>query len=132
VRRSGASPHGPGIGTLRPMLGHRSTHRLAAVAAVAAVSISASGALAAGRATPARGATRSAIVHAFVRQDGTSQGIVGVYLSGSEGIVCQHTPDAGLLRFLFRHSGSSWRYAFSTRGTTKGTATERTLERACH
>lgn len=114
------------------MLGYR-TSRLAVVATVAGLSlIPASGALAAGGVTPARGSTRSALVHAFTTQDGTSQGIVGVYLSGSAGVVCQRTPDAGLVRFLFRHANGSWHYAFSTRGTTKGTVTQRQLERACH
>jgi hypothetical protein len=114
------------------MLGQR-TARLAAVAAVAAVtSIPASGALAAGGVAPAHGSTRSALVHAFTAQDGTSQGISGVYASGSAGIVCQRTPDAGLVRFLFRHTGGSWHFAFSTRGAAQGTATQRRLERACH
>ncbi|MEA2197923.1 MAG: hypothetical protein QOJ25_1974 [Solirubrobacteraceae bacterium] len=114
------------------MLGHRAS-RLAAVAAVAAAFfIPVSGAPAAGGVTAAHGATRSALVHAFVTQDGTSQGIVGVYVAGSAAVVCQRTPDAGLLRFLFRHAGSSWHYVFSARSTAKGTATQRRLERACH
>ncbi|HWC87951.1 MAG TPA: hypothetical protein VG388_15565 [Solirubrobacteraceae bacterium] len=119
------------------MLGPR-TYRLATVAAVTVAgalgglsSIPAAGALAAGGVTPAHGSTRSALVHAFTTQDGTSQGIVGVYVSRSSGVVCQRTPDAGLVRFLFGHAGSSWRYAFSTRGTARGTATQRALERAC-
>lgn len=70
------------------------------MAAVAAVtSLPASAALAAGSVTPAGGPTRSALVHAFTAQDGTSQSISGVYVSGSAGIVCQRTPDAGLVRF---------------------------------
>jgi hypothetical protein len=114
------------------MLGRRAV-RLAAVAPVAALSlITASGALAAGGVTSARGSTRSALVHAFTVQNGTSQGISGVYVSGSAGVVCQRTPDAGLVRFLFRHPGRSWQYAFSTHGTAQGTATQRRLERACH
>ena len=32
--------------------------------------------------------------------DGTSRGISGVYVSGAPGVVCQRTPDAGLVRFL--------------------------------
>jgi hypothetical protein len=116
----------------RPMLGQRRA-RLAVRAAVAAsMFIPASGALAAGGVTPAHGPTRSGLVHAFTAQDGTSQGISGVYVSGSAGIVCQRTPDAGLVRFLFRHKGGSWRFAFSTHGAAQGTATQRRLERACH
>jgi hypothetical protein len=115
-----------------PMLGQRSA-RLAVVAAVAAITfITASGALAAGGVTPARGSTRSALVRAFTAQDGTSQGISGVYVSGSAGIVCQRTPDAGLVRLLFRRARGSWRFAFSSRGTAHGTAKQRRLERACH
>jgi hypothetical protein len=103
------------------------------VAAVTAVtSVHAAAALAAGSVTPARGPTRSALVHAFTAQDGTSQGISGVYVSGSAGIVCQRTPDAGLVRFLFRHASGAWKFAFSSHGTAHGTATQRRLARACH
>jgi hypothetical protein len=114
------------------MLGQR-TARLAVLAAVAAITfIAASGALAAGGVTPAHGSTRSALVRAFTAQDGTSQGISGVYVSRSAGIVCQRTPDAGRVRFLFRHTGGSWHFVFSTHGVAQGTATQRGLERACH
>jgi hypothetical protein len=114
------------------MLGHRA-RRLAGVAAVAAVTcICVPGALAAGRVTRAHGSTRSALVRAFTVQDGSSQGISGVYVSGAAGVVCRRTPDAGLVRFLFRHTGGAWHYVFSTRRTAKGTATQRRLERACH
>jgi hypothetical protein len=102
---------------------------LAAVTAV--VCIPASRALAAG-VTPAHGSTRSALVRAFIAQDGTSRGINGVYVLGTTGIVCQRTPDAGLVRFLFRRRASAWRFAFSPHGTAQGTATQRRLERACH
>jgi hypothetical protein len=105
---------------------------LAAVAAAAVTSLLASAALAAGSVTSARGSTRSALVDAFTAQDGTSQGITGVFVSGSAGIVCQRTPDAGLMRFLFRHAGGSWRFAFSSHSTADGTATQRRLARACH
>src|ERR1039458_7078190 len=95
VSIASAPPRDRGPGTLR-----RRTARLAAVAAVAAVTfLPASAALAAGSVTPAGGPTRSALVHAFTAQDGTSQSISGVYVSGSAGIVCQRTPDAGLVRF---------------------------------
>jgi hypothetical protein len=123
-----APPLDRGPGILR-----RRTARLVAVAAAAAViCLSASAALAAGRVTPARGSIRSALVHAFIAQDGTSQGINGVYVSGSAGIVCQHTPDAGLVRFVFRHVSGSWKFAFSSHGTAHGTAIQRRLARACH
>ena len=79
----------------------------------------------------ARGATRRALVRAFVSQDGTSRGISGVFVAGRTGIVCQRTPDAGLVRFLFAKAGSRWRYAFNAAGTNRGTSTDRALERAC-
>jgi hypothetical protein len=107
--------------------------RVAVVAVVAAAScLLPSSTLAAGGVTSARGSTRSALIDAFAAQDGTSQGISGVYVSGSAGIVCQRTADAGLVRFLFRHAGRSWRFAFSSRRTGQGTTTQRRLERACH
>lgn len=121
-------PRDRGPGTLR-----RRTARLAAVAAAAAVTcLSAPAALAAGSVTPARGPIRSALVQAFIAQGGSSRGITGVYVSGSAGIVCQRTPDAGLVRFLFRHANGSWKFAFSSRGTAHGTAIQRRLARACH
>jgi hypothetical protein len=111
----------------------RHAARLVVIAAVVAITvITASGALAAGRVTPARGSARSALVRAFTAQDGTSRGISGVYVSGSAGIVCQRTPDAGLVRFLFGHARGAWRFAFLSHGTARGTATQRRLERACH
>lgn len=110
----------------------RTTGAVALVAAAGITLTAASGALAAGRVTPARGPARSALVRAFTAQDGTSRGISGVYVSGSAGIVCQRTPDAGLVRFLFRHTGGSWTFAFSDNGTARGSGTQRKLERACH
>ena len=80
--------------------------------------------------SPARGSTRSGLVSAFVRQDGTSVGIRSVYVSGTNGIVFKRPLTLGLVRFLFRHSGSS-HFAFSTRGTHSGSATQRRLECAC-
>jgi hypothetical protein len=109
----------------------RTTSAAALVVAAAITFSAASGALAAGRVTPARGPTRSALVRAFIAQDGTSRGVSGVYVLGSAGIVCQRTPDAGLVRFLFRHTDGSWKFAFSDRGTVRGTGTQRQLERAC-
>lgn len=103
-------------------------------AAVITFTVTSGGArgIAAGRVTPARGSARSALIRAFAAQDGTSQGISGVYILGSVGIVCQRTPDAGLVRFLFRHTGGSWKFAFSSQGKVRGTGTQRQLERACH
>ncbi|HWD74177.1 MAG TPA: hypothetical protein VG371_03510 [Solirubrobacteraceae bacterium] len=109
--------------------------RFTLVAAIAAATlVIAAAAIAAGGVTPARGSTRSSLVHAFVVQDGASTGITGVYTAGSHavlGVVCQKTPDRGTVRFLFRRSARSWRYLFSAAGAGKGTAVERQLERAC-
>ncbi|HWE09220.1 MAG TPA: hypothetical protein VG325_07690 [Solirubrobacteraceae bacterium] len=105
------------------------------IAATAATTLLfAAAALAAGAVTPARGSTRSSLVHAFVVQDGTSVGISGVYVGGSKpvlGVVCQRTPDRGTVRFLFSRSGRSWRYLFSTGGSGRGSAVQRRLEHAC-
>ena len=109
----------------------RTTTAAAFVAAAAVAFTAAPATLAAGRITPARGATRAALVRALTTQDGTSRGISGVYVLGSAGIVCQRTPDAGLVRFLFRHINGSWKFAFSDRGTARGTGTQRQLERTC-
>ncbi|HET8978092.1 MAG TPA: hypothetical protein VFN87_08030 [Solirubrobacteraceae bacterium] len=104
-------------------------------AAVTAAGLAAAGtASAAGGVSPARGSTRSALVHAFVVQDGSSAGVRGTYVAGSRpqlGVVCQKTPDAGTVRFLFRRSGRSWRFLFSTRGTRAGGSVDRRLEQAC-
>ena len=109
--------------------------RSALVAAVGAATLAAATtAAAAGGVSPARGSTRSALVHAFVVQDGSSAGIHGTYVARSHpqtGVVCQQTPDAGTVRFLFRRAGRSWRFLFSSRGTRTGTSLDRALERAC-
>jgi hypothetical protein len=92
-------------------------------------------AVASARITPARGATRAALVHAFVVQDGSNMGISGAYVTRSMpklGIVCQRTPDGRLARFLFRSSGGTWRFVLSTTGSRTGSSSERALERACH
>jgi hypothetical protein len=111
------------------------SRRLTLVAAVAASTlVFAAAAIAAGGVTPARGSTRSSLVHAFVVQDGSSVGITGVYVAGSRpvlGVVCQKTPDRGTVRFLFRRSGRSWRYLFATGGAGTGSAVDRRLEHAC-
>jgi hypothetical protein len=109
--------------------------KLIVVAAIAGALVFAAAALAAGGVRPARGSTRSSLVHAFVVQDGSSAGISGAYVAGSRptlGVVCQKTPDRGTVRFLFSRSGRSWRYLFSTGGTRSGSAVERQLEHACH
>ena len=109
--------------------------RFVPLAAVAAASLALAGMALAGSVKPARGATRTSLVRAFVAQDGSSVGLTGEYVTRSRpqlGVVCQKTPDAGLVRFLFKRSGGSWRYLFSTNGTRRGTSLERRLERACH
>jgi hypothetical protein len=98
--------------------------------AVAAVTLAAP-ADAAASVVPARGATGVALRRAFIRQDGSSGGISGEFVKRSAGVVCQRTPDAGLVRFLFGRSGGSWRFLFSTHGTRTGTSAQRALERAC-
>jgi hypothetical protein len=109
---------------------------LSLVAAItAAAFVFAASAIASGGVRPARGSTRSSLLHAFVVQDGSSAGVSGEYVGGSKpllGVVCQRTPDRGTVRFLFRRSGRSWRYLFSTAGTGRGSAIERRLEHACH
>ena len=104
----------------------------AVIAGLVAASALAGGATAGAAGTAAaHGATRAALIHAFVVQDGTSVGIYGVYTSGSAAVVCQKTPDAGKIRLLFSGSGRSWRYVFTTRSTHSGTRTQRRLEAAC-
>lgn len=123
------------IVSARPSVGRGRLSRGCATLAAAVVVmtfLAASGALAAARVSPAHGSTRSALVHAVAAQDGTSRGISGVFVAGAFGIVCQRTPDAGLVRFLFRHRGGAWHFAFSARGTGQGSTTQRRLERACH
>jgi hypothetical protein len=96
---------------------------------------STSAAVASAPVTPARGATRAALVHAFVVQDGSNVGISGAYVTGSRpmlGVVCQKTPDGQLARFVFRSSGASWRFVLEATGSRTGNPAERALERACH
>lgn len=129
VQTLSAQPRDRNVGSIF----RRRTNSAAALVAAAVITFTAaSGALAAGRVTPARGSTRSALIRTFEAQAGTSRGVSGVYVLGSAGIVCQRTPDAGLVGFLFRHTGSSWKFAFSGHGTAQGTGTQRQLERACH
>ena len=125
------APRPPQNRHFAPMRRHRTIRAAMATDAIV-VSLPASTALAAAAVVRAQGATRAALVRAFIAQDGTSRGISDVYVSGAAGVVCQRTPDAGLVRFLFRHTRGSWRFALSTRGTAHGTLTQRRLEHACH
>jgi hypothetical protein len=112
----------------------RSSMSAVALGATVAALTSGAPALAAGPVRPARGATRASLVHAFVVQDGSSVGITGTFVARSRpvlGVVCQRTPDAGTVRFVFRSAGRSWRFVLSTRATNRGTGVERALERAC-
>jgi hypothetical protein len=79
------------------------------------------------------------LIRAFESQDGTSRGMSGVYVLVSPGIVCQRTPDAGLVRFLFRHTAGSWKFASPATGrpaaparsaSSSEPATERVATRA--
>jgi hypothetical protein len=86
------------------------------------------------RVVPAHGATRAALRHAFVVQDGSTTGVTGEYVTQARpqlGVVCQKTPDGRLARFLFRSSGASWRFVLTTTGSRSGNSSERALERAC-
>ena len=105
--------------------------RQLALSAVLTAATLAAPADAAASVVPARGATHLALRRAFIRQDGSSVGITGEFVGRSAGVVCQRTPDAGLVRFLFSRSGGSWHFLFSTRGTRTGPSAERALERAC-
>ncbi len=104
-----------------------------ATAAAAALSVPAA-AQAASLVRPATGATRAALIRALVRQDGSSVGVTGAYLSRSHpslAVVCQRTPDSGKVGFVFRHRGRSWSYATDSRSGSSRSALERGLERAC-
>jgi hypothetical protein len=105
--------------------------KTAIVAAVAASALAGGSTAGAAGIAKAHGSTRAALVHAFVVQDGTSVGVYAVFTSGSAGVVCQKTPDAGKIRALFSGSGRSWRYVFTTRSTRRGASTQRRLEAAC-
>jgi hypothetical protein len=110
--------------------------RIAILAATGiAAMASTAAAVASAPVTPARGATRASLIHAFVVQDGSNAGISGAYVTGSRpvlGVVCQKTPDGRLARFVFRSSGRSWRFVLETTGSSTGNSAQRALERACH
>ena len=79
-------------------------------------------------------AQRAAILRALVKQDGTTAGVSSVYLADADhrlAGVCQRTPDAGRVAFLFRASGRSWRYVLNSQSANAPNRAELTLERAC-
>ncbi len=113
--------------------------RLPAAAAIvglaAALAAGASGA--AGAVTGVHAPTsaqRAGILRALVKQDGTTAGVTSVYLANADhrlAGVCQRTPDAGKVAFLFRASGKSWRYVLNSQAANASNRAELTLERAC-
>jgi hypothetical protein len=79
-------------------------------------------------------AQRAAILRALVKQDGTTAGVTSVYLANADhrlAGVCQRTPDAGKVAFLFRASGRSWRYVLNSQAPNASNRARLTLERAC-
>lgn len=79
-------------------------------------------------------AVRAAILRAMVSADGTTAGVTAVYLATADrrlAGVCQRTPDAGKVAFLFRASGRSWRFVLESGAVNAHVRAERTLERAC-
>jgi hypothetical protein len=103
--------------------------------ATVAAAVTSTGALAASPVTAARGTTRSGIVHAFAAYDGNAAGVRAVYVARSDArlaVVCEHTPDAGAVAFIFRESGRSWRFVTRGSGPPAPTRVERQLESACH
>jgi hypothetical protein len=110
----------------------RGSALIASVAAAALAVVPA--AAAATGVAPARGAVRSALIHAFVVHDGSSAGVRGAFVSVSNrrlGVICQKTPDAGSVSFLFTEVGHAWRYQFETNGTSRGSSAQHQLEHAC-
>jgi hypothetical protein len=108
--------------------------RISLLIPVAVVGATSTAAAASPRVVPARGATRAALRHAFVIQDGSTVGITGEYVTSAtpkRGVVCQRTPDGRLARLVFRKSGGSWRFVLTTTGSGTGNSVERALERAC-
>ena len=113
------------------------TRRRALLVAVVAAGLLSLGSAAAVAATGVRApsrAVRAAILRAMVRADGTTAGVTAVYLASADrrlAGVCQHTPDAGNVAFLFRASGRSWRFVRESGAVNAHVHAERTLERAC-
>jgi hypothetical protein len=77
---------------------------------------------------------RAALIRALVRQDGTSAGVTGVYVSQSRSrlaVVCQRTPDGGKVAYLFKRAGRSWSYVTDSHSHSPRSSLEAALERAC-
>ncbi len=116
---------------MRPVLSGRAPVALAAAALLSLGSASAVAAT--GVRAPSR-AARAAILRAMVRADGSTAGVTAVYLASADhrlAGVCQRTPDAGNVAFLFRASGRSWRFVLESAAANAHVRAERTLERAC-
>jgi hypothetical protein len=106
-----------------------------ALAVLATAALAPSPAGAASPVTAARGTTRTAIVRAFAAYDGNAAGVRAVYLARTDAhlaVVCEQTPDAGSVAFIFGESGHSWRYVTRGSGPPAPTHLERQLESACH
>ena len=102
-------------------------------AVIAALAATPAAALASSVVRSARGSDRSGLIRALVREDGTSRGVTGVYVSRSHstlGVVCQRTPDSGKVSYLFKRNGRSWSYVTNSRSSTSS-ALYRQLEHAC-
>lgn len=80
----------------------------------------------------ATGSARSGLVSTFTANDGSVSEIHSVYVSGTLGMVCIHTPDAGTQAYVFRHVGRTWQYAASGTPGRAGNTADRQLERVCH
>jgi hypothetical protein len=110
------------------------THRLFTSAAViAALAATPAAALASSVVRSVSRSDRSGLIRALVREDGTSRGVTGVYISRSHsglGVVCQRTPDGGKVSYVFKRGGRSWSYLTSSRASTRS-ALYRQLEHAC-
>jgi hypothetical protein len=125
---------------IRPTLVERTRRmihpgRISLLIVLAMVAVTSSAAAASTHVVPARGATRAALRHAFVVQDGSAVGITGEYVTSARpkrGVVCQRTPDGRLARFLFGSAGGSWRFLLTTTTSSTGNSVDRALERACH
>lgn len=92
------------------------------------------GALAAPAVRAAGDADHAALIAALVRQDGSSVGVTATYLSRSTpslAVVCQRTPDAGKVAYVFKRSGRRWTYVTNSRNGRPRSATQRVLEGAC-
>jgi hypothetical protein len=77
---------------------------------------------------------RAALIRALVRQDGTSAGVTGVYVSQARSklaVVCQRTPDGGKVAYVFKRAGRSWTYVTDSHARSPRSAVEAGLEGAC-